>query len=340
MNTPYDAFLLVSFGGPEGSDEVLPFLENVVRGRNVPRERLLEVAQHYEHFGGVSPINQQNRELIEALQSAFPRHGIELPIYWGNRNWNPLLADTMAQMKADGVRRAIAFVTSAFSCYSGCRQYREDITRAQQAVGDGAPQVDKMRVFFNHPGFIRAMTERVQEGLQTVAAGREPRLLFTAHSIPAGMASGCSYESQLREASRLVAENCKVADWELVYQSRSGPPQQPWLEPDVLDHIQAIASTNGREQHLLIAPIGFVSDHLEVKYDLDTEALELCRELGMSMTRVPTVGTHRTFVEMICQLIAERSQPEMERMAIGNLPPAPHVCPEDCCLYPVRRPTT
>jgi len=227
MAAAYDALLLVSFGGPEGPDEVLPFLDNVLRGRNVPRERMLEVAQHYAHFGGVSPINEQNRQLIAALERELATHGPQFPIYWGNRNWRPFLADALRQMAADGVQRALAFVTSAYSSYSSCRQYREDITRAQQEVGPTAPQVDKLRIFFNHPGFIEPMVESVAYCLNQIPPAERDRLttLFTAHSIPISMADNCRYMTQLQEASRLVAEAAGLAHWELVYQSRSGPPQ-------------------------------------------------------------------------------------------------------------------
>ncbi len=222
----YDAILLVSFGGPEGPDDVMPFLENVLRGRNVPRERMLEVAEHYQHFGGVSPINAQNRALIAALEEELRRSGPHLPIYWGNRNWHPYLTDTLREMKADGIQHALAFFTSAFSSYSGCRQYREDIIRAREAVGEGAPTVDKLRVFFNHPGYIETMVECTRQALDKIPADRRraARVLFTAHSIPQGMADNCRYVAQLTESCRLVAESLGLETWKLVYQSRSGPP--------------------------------------------------------------------------------------------------------------------
>src|SRR4051794_28976667 len=272
MSQPYDALLIVSFGGPDGPDDVLPFLENVLRGRNVPRERLLEVAQHYYEFGGRSPINDQNRALIAALEKELAVHGPHLPIYWGNRNWRPLLTDTIRQMSADGVRRALAFVTSAYSSYSSCRQYRENIAAAQAEVGASAPQIDKLRVFFNHPGFIEPMIENVRAALNKIPADRRNNveLIFTAHSIPLAMAANCRYEEQLREASQLVAEGVDHLNWTLVYQSRSGPSQQPWLEPDVGDFIEA----RHRKSPIcdaVIVPIGFISDHLEVLFDLDTQ---------------------------------------------------------------------
>ena len=338
MSDSYDAVLLVSFGGPDGPDDVLPFLENVLRGRNVPRERMLEVAEHYNHFGGKSPINEQNLALLAALRDELDRRGPHLPVYWGNRNWHPLLTDTIREMADAGVKRAIAFVTSAYSSYSGCRQYRENIAAACAALGERAPQIDKIRVFFNHPGFVGPMADNVRR-----AVGQFPEsvraavpVLFTAHSIPTSMADGCRYGAQLTEACRLVAEQAGVADWKLVYQSRSGPPTQPWLEPDICDAI--------RERHahgcnrLVIAPIGFISDHMEVLYDLDTEAADLCRELGVEMERAATVGTDPVFIGMIRDLIAERSGMLNERAAIGQLPANHDVCPLDCCPAPAGRP--
>ena len=342
---PYDSFLLVSFGGPEGPDEVMPFLENVLRGKNVPRERMLEVAEHYQHFGGVSPINEQNRTLLRAIREEFDRGGIDLPIYWGNRNWKPYFADTLRQMRDDGRRRALAFFTSMFSCYSGCRQYRENIQAAREEVGDDAPIVEKVRMGFNHPGFIEAMAARVHDAAHSLS--RQPAdttLLFTAHSIPMGMAENCDYEKQLRESCRLVAEAASAGEWRLVYQSRSGPPQQPWLDPDVCDAIVAMD-----EQHKLdsvvIVPIGFISDHMEVMYDLDEEAAEVCRDRGIAMARAGTAGTHPAFVRMIRQLVEERLGVASGKLAIGELGPWHDVCPRDCCLYtprprPVETPAT
>jgi ferrochelatase len=333
----YDAILLVSFGGPDGPDDVMPFLENVLRGRPVPRERMLEVAEHYHHFGGKSPINEQNRLLIAALRKELDARGPHLPIYWGNRNWHPLLSDTLAQMAADGVRRAIALVTSGFSCYSGCRQYRENIIAACTAAGPSAPQVDKIRVFFNHPGFVETMAANVRSAIGSLGAvtGRMP-VLFTAHSIPTSMAESSRYVAQLEESSRLVAGAAGVADWRLVYQSRSGPPTQPWLEPDVCDAIRELHGAGCTQ--IAIAPIGFVSDHMEVLYDLDTEAADLCRSLGVRMARVATAGTTPAFVAMLRDLIAERHFQLPDRPAIGLLPASHDVCPVDCCPAPVGRP--
>ncbi|PHQ35443.1 ferrochelatase [Rhodopirellula bahusiensis] len=335
---PYDSFLLVSFGGPEGQDDVMPFLENVLRGKNVPRERMLEVAEHYKHFGGVSPINQQNRQLIAALQKRFDANGIDLPIYWGNRNWDPYFANTLRQMKSDGKKRSLAFFTSMFSSYSGCRQYRENIIQAREEVGEGAPLVEKVRMGFNHPGFISAMADNVSKAAQTIGASpAETKVLFTAHSIPMGMADNCDYEKQLQESCRLVADASGATDWELVYQSRSGPPSQPWLEPDVLD---AIAEMDDAKKlgSLVILPIGFVSDHMEVLFDLDEEAAQLCQERGIKMARASSAGTHPDFVEMICGLVRERLGISSEKPALGDLGAWHDVCPQDCCLYTPRRP--
>ncbi len=335
MASSYDAILVVSFGGPEGPDEVMPFLENVLRGKPVPRERMLEVAEHYQHFGGVSPLNEQNRKLITELERELAEHGHKLPIYWGNRNWQPLLADTLQQMADDGVQRALAFFTSAYSSYSGCRQYREDIARAQATVGASAPQVEKLRVFFNHPGFVEPMVEAVNSCFAKIPTERHANtpLLFTAHSIPLAMADNCRYVSQLQETCRLVAEGTGHANWELVYQSRSGSPQQPWLEPDVCDRITEMHAAKNITD-LVVLPIGFISDHMEVLFDIDTEARELCEQLGISMQRGATVGTHPRFVEMIRLLIEERLSDSPERLALGNLSPSHDVCPADCCLYP------
>jgi ferrochelatase len=335
---PFDSILLVSFGGPEGPDEVLPFLENVLRGKNVPRERMLEVVEHYQHFGGVSPINAQNRALIAALRSELDAVGIRLPIYWGNRNWNPMLADTLREMKADGRRRAVAFFTSMFSCYSGCRQYRENIHVAQQEVGEGAPAVEKVRKGFNHPMFIEAQADLVRQGLEQIAEPKRSaaKLLFTAHSIPMSMADNSNYVKQLKEAAKLVATAVKSENWELVFQSRSGPPQQPWLEPDICDRIEELAASGTND--VAIIPLGFVSDHMEVLFDLDTEAKATCDTLGLGMVRVASVGTHPIFIKMIRELIQERIENWPTRAAIGDLPASHDVCPVDCCLYPQQRP--
>jgi ferrochelatase len=299
---------------------------------------MVEVAEHYQHFGGKSPINEQNLALLAALREELDRRGPHLPVYWGNRNWHPLLTDTIREMADAGVKRAIAFVTSAYSSYSGCRQYRENIAAACAAVGERAPQIDKIRVFFNHPGFVGPMADNVTRALGQFpenARGQVP-VLFTAHSIPTSMADGCRYGAQLAEACRLVAERTGVSEWKLVYQSRSGPPTQPWLEPDICDAIRDLHASGGR--HVVIAPIGFISDHMEVLYDLDTEAADLCRELGVEMVRAATVGTDPVFIGMVRDLIAERNGMTAERVAIGHLPASHDVCPLDCCPAPAGRP--
>jgi ferrochelatase len=338
MPASYDAILIVSFGGPEGPDEVLPFLENVLRGKPVPRERMLEVAEHYQHFGGVSPINGQNRQLIAALEKELASRGHTLPVYWGNRNWKPLLTDTLRQMADDGIQRALAFMTSAYSSYSGCRQYREDIDRARESVGPKAPQVEKLRVFFNHPGFVEPMIESVRACLTEISEERRGTtpLLFTAHSIPLAMADNCRYVEQLQETCRLVAQAAGHDNWELVYQSRSGPLQQPWLEPDVCEHIKELHEREPLTD-LVILPVGFISDHLEVLYDIDTEARALCDELGINMHRAATVGTHPRFIEMIRLLIEERLDSSKPRLALGSMGPNHDECPVDCCQYSPRR---
>jgi ferrochelatase len=323
----YDALLLVSFGGPEGMDDVRPFLANVLRGRPVPPERVETVVRHYELFGGVSPINGQNRALLAALGARLDEAGPRgLPLYWGNRNWAPYLADAVREMRRDGVRRALAFVTSAFSSYSGCRQYLEDIERARAEVGPDAPVVEKLRPFYNHPRFIAANADHVRAGLEQ--AGPSARLVFTAHSIPTAMSSGCDYEAQLREACALVAQAVGHERWDLVYQSRSGPPSQPWLEPDVLAHLDALAREG--VQDVVVSPIGFVSDHLEVLYDLDTEAQDRARALGLRLVRVPTVSNHPGYVEMVRELIVERMQGP-DRATVGPSPAWPDACAPACC---------
>jgi len=352
MANPYDAILVVSFGGPEGMDDVMPFLENVLRGRNVPRERMLAVAKHYELFGGVSPINGQNRKLIAALEQELETKGPRLPIYFGNRNWRPLLADTIARMRDDGVKQALAFVTSAYSSYSSCRQYLDDIERARALVGAEAPRVEKLRAFYNHPGFIEANAANVQAALEQIPEERRAaaQLVFTAHSIPLSMAENCDYELQLRETSRLVAEELVGAGlvparpgdalttagrdkrclYKLVFQSRSGSPAQPWLGPDVCDYLRELHAAGIKD--VVVAPIGFVSDHMEIIYDLDTEAMALCHELGLNMVRAATAGTHPAFIAMIRELIMERLEPGREKRFLGAHGPTKDACQPGCCL--------
>jgi len=330
----YDALLVVSFGGPEGHGDVIPFLENVLRGRNVPRERLLAVAEHYYHFDGKSPINQQTRELISAIKDELTQHGPNLPVYWGNRNWHPMLADTLRQMKSDGINRALAFVTSAYSSYSGCRQYREDIARAQAEVGEGTPQIDKLRIFFNHPGFLQATEDRLHEALSQlpVEARQNVQIVYVAHSIPTSMANTSDYVKQLEEVRRLTSQAVGFNHDALVYQSRSGAPGQPWLEPDILDYLRRVKENN-LASAVAIAPIGFISDHMEVLYDLDIEAKHLCEELSLPMARAKTVGVHPKFIAMIRELILERME-GTERRALGSSGPRQDTCAEDCCPAP------
>jgi ferrochelatase len=332
----YDAILVVSFGGPESRDDVIPFLENVLRGKNVPRERMLAVAEHYYHFDGKSPINQQTRDLLAALKDELALHGPKLPVYWGNRNWHPLLADTVRQMKQDGVRHALAFVTSAYSSYSGCRQYREDILRGQAEVGEGAPQIDKIRAFFNHPGFIEATDDRLRAALAQVPAGANSnvQIVYVAHSVPLSMASTSDYVRQLEDVRKLASSGVGITNDVLVYQSRSGAPGQPWLEPDILDHLREVKSKN-LASAVVVAPISFVSDHMEVLYDLDIEARQLCDSIGLPMARAKTVGVHPKFISMIRELILERST-GAERRALGSLGPRQDVCAVDCCPAPQR----
>jgi ferrochelatase len=332
----YQALLLVAFGGPDGPADVLPFLENVLRGRNVPRERMLAVAEHYQRFGGKSPINAQNRALVAAIETELQAAGIALPVYFGNRNWHPFLADTLRQMREAGVRRALGFFTSAYSSYSSCRQYWENIEEAQRQVGTEAPRIDKLRAFFNHPGFIEAWTDQTRESFTTLSAQdrSNSRLVFTAHSIPLSMAANCRYREQLLEASRLVAEGLGVHDehWQLAYQSRSGPPSQPWLEPDITDCLKLLNSMGVR--NVVVVPIGFISDHIEVLFDLDTEARQVADQLGVRMIRVPSLGTHPRFVRMIRELVVERMTGADERPALGRYPVSHDVCQAGCCLEP------
>ncbi len=344
----YDAFLLLSFGGPEGPDDVLPFLENVTRGRGVPAQRLAEVAGHYHACGGVSPINGQCRDLLKAVGAAFAAGGIDLPLYWGNRNWHPFIEDTVRQMRADGVERAVAFVTSAYSSYSACRQYLDDIDRAVAAVGAGAPRIDKIRPYFNHPGFIEPFAASVEAALAGLPAEAQAgaRLVFTAHSVPLGMAAasgsvstgtavpgavGGRYAAELREASRLISERVRGGSlpFDLVFQSRSGPPSVPWLEPDVNDHLAALAKgtlpdgallPGGPPSGVVVVPVGFVSDHMEVVHDLDVEAAGTAASLGLPFARAKAPGPTPRFAEMVRELVAERVS-GAEPRALGRFGP-------------------
>lgn len=343
----FDAFLLLSFGGPEGPEDVMPFLRNVTRGRGIPEERLGEVAEHYQHFRGVSPINAGNRDLIAALREEFDAHGIPLPIYWGNRNWKPYVADAVRQMRDDGVRRALVLATSATGGYSSCRQYREDMAQARAMSGDGAPELVKLRHFFDHPGFVAANLDGARAALDSLPAGirDEARLVFTAHSVPVSMNAssgpdsfgGGLYASQQRETARLVAMLLRGADaeFDLVWQSRSGPPQVPWLEPDINDHLRDLAARGTRA--VVVCPTGFVADHVEVLWDLDNEAAQTAGELGLYFARAAAAGTHPGFVSAIRELVQEQLD-GAEPKTLGALGICGVDCPADCCPAPQRRP--
>jgi ferrochelatase len=337
--------ILVSFGGPEGPDDVLPFLRTVVAGRGVPDERLAAVAEHYHHFGGVSPINGQCRDLLAALRPVLDDAGITLPLYWGNRNWRPLLSDTLAQMRDDGIRHALAFVTSPYGSYSSCRQYLDDIERARAAVGDDAPVVDKIRHYHDHPGYIGPHADAVQAAFGLVSRVDSPlgtdgtRLVFTAHSIPSTMDAtsgpdGGRYSAQLRETAELVARAVAPGlAWDLVWQSRSGPPQVPWLEPDINDHLESLARDG--VPGVVVSPIGFISDHLEVVWDLDTEAAQTAKRLGLRYARAATPGFDPRFVAMVRDLIVERLHPSTPRQRLGTMP-VWDTCGAGCCRPPAR----
>jgi ferrochelatase len=341
-----DAVLLLSFGGPEKPEDVIPFLENVTRGRRIPRERIETVASQYMRFGGRSPINDECRRLVAALRGELARRGPDLPVYWGNRNWTPYLADTVAEMAAAGVRRAVAIATSAYSSYSSCRQYLDDIDRARTAVGPSAPVIEKIAPYWDTPGFLETMTANTRAALDELreseagdaTGAREaastvgiaganravieektpPRLVFTAHSLPREMADTCRYEDELRKASALVADRVLPgAPWDLAFQSRSGAPSQPWLEPDVSAHLKTLAASG--VTRVVLVPIGFVADHMEVLYDLDVLARETADSVGIKMTRAACVGSAPRFVAGLRDLVAMH----MER---------PHPCSPGCCV--------
>ncbi len=339
----YDAFLLVSFGGPEGPDEVMPFLENVTRGRGVPPARLAGVAEHYYAVGGVSPINQQCRDLLAAIGKDFAAAGVDLPVYWGNRNWTPYLTGTVREMAAAGVRRALAFVTSAYGSYSSCRQYLDDIERARAEAGPGAPEIHKLRHFFNHPGFIEPFADATIRAVRSLpaAAQQQVPLVFTAHSVPTAMAAasgpppGGRYPAQLAEAARLVADRVAAATgehpWQLVYQSRSGSPSQPWLGPDVCDHLTGLAAAGA--PGAVLVPVGFITDHMEVVHDLDADAAQLARKLNLPLARAATPGTDPRFVSMITELVTERLDGSVTPAALGSFRPAGNFCQPGCCRW-------
>ena len=354
MTDPYDALLLVSFGGPEKPEDVVPFLENVTRGRGIPRERLEQVREHYFLFGGRSPINDQNREFLTALRADLAEHDIDLPVYWGNRNWDPYLTDTLAQMAADGVTRAACFVTSAYSSWSSCRQYRENLFDAVDGL-DGAPRLDKLRHYFNHPGFLEPVVDATLAALADLpdALGEQARIVFVTHSIPTAMndgsgppeAGGGAYVTQHLSAAQVVVD--RIAEetgrrhgHDLVFCSRSGSPRTPWLEPDVNDHLEALAAGTGDDATtaVVLVPIGFVSDHMEVIYDLDTEALETAERVGLPARRAATPGVDPRFVAMVRDLLTERAAIESGReavpVAVGSIGAMWNACPVGCCANP------
>jgi len=345
--SPYDALVLLSFGGPEKPDDVVPFLENVTRGRGIPRERLEEVGKHYFLFGGRSPINDQNRALLAAIRDDLTSNGIDLPVYWGNRNWEPYLAETMTQMRDDGITRAAVLTTSAYSCYSSCRQYREDLAAAVAQV-DGAPRVDRLRQYFNHPGFVEPVVDASLAALAELSdqVRDDAVLVFVTHSIPTEMArtSGPEGDAYVRQhlsvveevSARLRHETGRRRQHDLVYCSRSGSPRTPWLEPDVNDHLTALAA--GGTKAVVLIPVGFVSDHMEVIYDLDTEALATAEELGLEAARAATPGVDPRFVAMARDLLVERAAAvrgeDVQREAVGALAPWSGICAVGCCPNP------
>jgi ferrochelatase len=345
---PYDALMLVSFGGPERPEDVVPFLENVTRGRGIPRERLEEVGEHYFLFGGKSPINDQNREFLAALREDLSSAGIDIPVYWGNRNWDPYLADTLRQMKADGIERVACLVTSAYSSYSGCRQYRENLADAVAEVGEGAPRLDRLRHYFNHPGFVEPMVDATLAALADLpdAVRHDAHVLYVTHSIPVSMneasgppeAGGGAYVAQHLSVADEITERVRQETGhryaaELAFCSRSGPPHVPWLEPDVNDRIEELAAEGVRG--VVVVPIGFVSDHMEVIYDLDTEAKATAEKLGVEFARAATAGVDPRFVRMVRDLLLERAAVErgaaVRRAAVGSQEPSWDVCPAGCC---------
>ena len=328
----YDAILLLSFGGPDKPKDVLPFLENVCAGKPIPKARLEEVAERYLLFDGESPINAQNRSLLVSLVNELRRAGHSQAVYWGNLYWHPMLEDTVREMAGDGVRTALAFVTSAYGSPAGCRRYLDAIEAARAAVGEGAPRIDKIRNFFNHPGFVEAYTERVSKTLGQIDPARRDKaaVFFSAHSIPVAMAERCSYVAELTETCRLVAEAAGLLSWELAYQSRTGPPTQPWLEPELGERI--VERIDAEEvSDVVVVPIGFVQEHMETVYDLDVEIAALCEHFGVGFHRVATPGTSPRFVAMVRALIEERLGESGERAVVGESPAGRDECGEGCC---------
>ncbi len=351
---PYDALLLVSFGGPEKPEDVVPFLENVTRGRGIPRERLEQVGEHYFLFGGRSPINDQNRAFVAAIEADFAEHGIDVPVYWGNRNWDPYLRDTLEQMAADGITRAACFVTSAYSSWSSCRQYRENLFDAVDGL-DAAPRLDKLRHYFNHPGFLEPVVDATLASLADLPddLGEGARIVFVTHSIPTAMndgsgppeAGGGAYVAQHLSAAQVVVDRIaeqtgRRHEHDLVFCSRSGSPQTPWLEPDVNDHLESLAAHASADAVVLV-PIGFVSDHMEVIYDLDTEAVATAERLGLPLRRAATAGLDPRFVAVVRDLLTERAALEaggpdrdVSPAAVGSIGAMWNRCPVGCCANP------
>lgn len=338
----HQALLVLTFGGPEKPADVMPFLLNVTAGRNVPQERLAVVAEQYTLFGGRSPINDLSRDLVAALETELGNFDHDLPVYWGTRNWVPHLVDTVQQMADDGIETALVFTDSPYSSYSGCRQYQEDLDAASATVAErGAtpPSFTRCRAFFNHPGFIEPMAQNTMAAIHehhsdpasstSAVRASSVRIVFTAHSIPLGMAAACDYEQQLAEATALVIDRLGPSgptEYDLVFQSRSGPPQVPWLEPDICDHLRTLDPA----QRVTIVPIGFTQDHTEVLYDLDTQAVEVAANLGLSITRAKTVGSHHMYIKMIRELLEEQLCGE-QPLSLGAMGPCvAHTGPDHC----------
>lgn len=324
----FDSVLIASFGGPYRRDDVRPFLENVTAGRDVPAARLAKVEEQYIRLGGASPINQQTRELAQALGDELAKRQIALPVYVGNRNWHPFFADALGAMKQAGHSRAVCLLTSAFSSYSGCRQYAEDIERAAVELAE-APQITRTRVYFNHPGFLNAVAARIDEARQGAGINSSTPTLFTAHSLPVSMADACAYEEQLRDAAKTIASQTGCGPYEIAYQSRSGPPSVPWLEPSVEDALAALGSRDANV--VLVVPLGFVSDHTEVIYDLDVLARSAAARHGITLVRARTVGCHPTFVGALADLVDEAAGVVTVRPTLGLLGPRPDACVAGCC---------
>ena len=330
----FDSLLLLSFGGPENSDDVMPFLRNVTAGRGVPDERLAVVAEQYELFGGKSPINELNQQLLYALNEELANRGHEMATFWGNRNWHPFVTDTIADLKSLGHTSTVCLVTSAFSSYSGCRQYHEDLDRARNEV-PGAPNIERVRVYWDHPDFLGTAAELLAESRDAAGLSSETPVLHSAHSLPLSMAANCDYQQQLNEAASIVNELAGMrGPYEVVFQSRSGPPSVPWLTPDIDQRIHELAEQGTQE--LLVHPLGFVADHMEVLFDLDTQSAAAAKEAGVKMVRTPTVGTHPRFVSMLVDLVEEAAGLRADRPSLSKSGPRPDKCNSQCCPAPTR----